>query len=75
MELDHQICHYANNRFNVNPEGNKLLSDTCFAKIEDTYELGIFKDAFESRIVEKTSGLGKKLFYCFRWGLQNIRFV
>ncbi|KAK1550588.1 hypothetical protein Q3G72_021665 [Acer saccharum] len=72
LELDHQICHYANNRFNVNPEGNKLLSDTCFAKIEDTYELGIFKDAFESRIVEDTSELGKKLFYCFRWGLQNI---
>ncbi|TXG71167.1 hypothetical protein EZV62_006102 [Acer yangbiense] len=74
LEQDHQICHYANNRFNVNPEGNKLLSDTCFAKIEDTYELGIFKDAFESRIVEDTSDLGKKLFYCFRWGLQNIRF-
>ncbi|TXG71178.1 hypothetical protein EZV62_006113 [Acer yangbiense] len=72
LKQDHQICHYANNRFNVNPEGNKLLSDTCFAKIEDTYELGIFKDAFESRIVEETSGLGKKLFYCFRWGLQNI---
>ncbi|KAK0598358.1 hypothetical protein LWI29_033968 [Acer saccharum] len=72
LEQDHQICHYANNRFNVNPEGNKLLSDTCFAKIEDTYELGIFKDAFVSRIVEDTSDLGKKLFYCFRRGLQNI---
>ncbi|KAK3218776.1 hypothetical protein Dsin_012746 [Dipteronia sinensis] len=71
LEHDHQICHYANNRFNVNPEGNKLLTDTCFAKIEDTYELGIFKDAFESRIVE-TSNLWKKVFYCFRWGIQNI---
>ncbi|KAI9162483.1 hypothetical protein LWI28_027854 [Acer negundo] len=72
LEQDHQICHYANNRFNVNPEGNKLLSDTCFAKIEDTYELGIFKDAFESHILEETSELGKNLFYCFRWGLQNV---
>ncbi|TXG71173.1 hypothetical protein EZV62_006108 [Acer yangbiense] len=74
LEHDHQICHYANNRFNVNPVGNKLLSDYCFANIEDTYVLGIFKEAFESRILEETTELWKKLFYCFRWGLQNIRF-
>ncbi|TXG71174.1 hypothetical protein EZV62_006109 [Acer yangbiense] len=68
------ICHYdyANNRFNVS-EGNKLLNDNCFAnKTEDPYELGIFKDAFASRIVEETTELWKKLLYCFRWGIQNI---
>ncbi|TXG70674.1 hypothetical protein EZV62_005609 [Acer yangbiense] len=33
-------------------------------------ELGIFKDAFESGILEKT--ILEKLLYCFRWGLQNL---
>ncbi|TXG71157.1 hypothetical protein EZV62_006092 [Acer yangbiense] len=72
LKQDPQICHYANNRFNFNLEGNKTLSNTCFPKKEDTHELGIFKDAFESSIVEETSKLSKKVFYCFRWGIQNI---
>ncbi|KAK2654170.1 hypothetical protein Ddye_014026 [Dipteronia dyeriana] len=58
-----------------NREGNQLLNATyCFANIEHTkpYEVGIFKDAFESHIVEESSELWKKLLYCFRWGVQNI---
>ncbi|KAK0595736.1 hypothetical protein LWI29_009527 [Acer saccharum] len=69
---DYQTCHYANNRVIVNSIGNKTLSNTCFPKTEDTHELGIFKDAFESGIVEETSKLSKKVFYCLRWGIQNI---
>ncbi|KAK0598498.1 hypothetical protein LWI29_035225 [Acer saccharum] len=54
---------------------HKLLNDTCFANLEEDtkpYEIGIFKDAFESRIVEESWGLWRKLLYCFRWGIQNI---
>ncbi|KAK3218750.1 hypothetical protein Dsin_012720 [Dipteronia sinensis] len=70
----HDGCHYANHRFNVGPGDNKFLNDICFPKTEDTksYELGIFKDAFESRIVDTTTEFWNKLLYCFRWGIQNL---
>ncbi|TXG70671.1 hypothetical protein EZV62_005606 [Acer yangbiense] len=35
-------------------------------------EWGIFKDAFESGILEVNKSLPEKLLYCFRWGLQNL---
>ncbi|KAK2654174.1 hypothetical protein Ddye_014030 [Dipteronia dyeriana] len=71
----HGGCHYRNHRFIVSLEENQFLNDICFAKIEDytkPYELGIFKDALESHIVETKTQLWKKLLYCFRWGIQNI---
>ncbi|KAK0598802.1 hypothetical protein LWI29_038115 [Acer saccharum] len=71
----HDGCHYSDHRFTVSLGDNEFLNDICFAKIEDTnkpYELGIFKDAFESHIVEMKTELWKKLLYCFRWGIQNI---
>ncbi|KAK3218693.1 hypothetical protein Dsin_012663 [Dipteronia sinensis] len=71
---NHGGCQYANNLFNVSSGDKIFLDNICFAKTEDTkpYELGIFKDAFESHIVETTTELWKKFLYCFRWGLQNI---
>ena len=47
-----------------------------FLKIDSkSNELGIFKDAFESGILEVRKSFLEKLLYCFRWGLQNLRFV
>ncbi|TXG68261.1 hypothetical protein EZV62_003196 [Acer yangbiense] len=71
---NHVGCHYRDNRFTVSLGDNQFLNDICFAKIEDTkpYELGIFKDAFESHIVETKTEMWKKVLYCFRWGIQNI---
>ncbi|KAK2633560.1 hypothetical protein Ddye_032772 [Dipteronia dyeriana] len=70
----HDGCHYANHRFNVGHGDSKFLNDICFPKTEGTktYELGIFKEAFESRIVETTTEFWNKLLYCFRWGIQNL---
>ncbi|TXG71164.1 hypothetical protein EZV62_006099 [Acer yangbiense] len=69
---NHSGCYYANRRFIVSSGDNKFLKDICFTKTDDTiYELGIFKEALESCIVE-TNRFWKKFLYCFRWGLQNL---
>ncbi|KAI9160118.1 hypothetical protein LWI28_005226 [Acer negundo] len=68
-------CRYRNYRFTVSLRDNQFLNESCFNKIEDNkkpYELGMFKDALESHIVETKTQLWKKLLYCFRWGVQNI---
>ncbi|KAK4838409.1 hypothetical protein QYF36_013503 [Acer negundo] len=68
-------CHYRNYRFTVSLGDNQVLNESCFNKIGDykkPYELGMFKDALESHIVETKTQLWKKLLYCFRWGIQNI---
>ncbi|TXG70662.1 hypothetical protein EZV62_005597 [Acer yangbiense] len=51
-----------------------FLNDDCQTKTDSkSNELGIFKDAFESGIVEvHNKSFLEKLLYCFRWGLQNL---
>ncbi|TXG70683.1 hypothetical protein EZV62_005618 [Acer yangbiense] len=40
--------------------------------VSESNEWGIFKDAFESDIVEVHKSFLDKLLFCFRWGLQNL---
>lgn len=56
-------------------EGNSaLLSAACPIQPANTtqFNFGIFLDALQSGIVESTY-FPKKFFYCFWWGLQNLR--
>ncbi|KAK1553640.1 hypothetical protein Q3G72_001475 [Acer saccharum] len=47
--------------------------DDCQTKTDsNSNEWGIFKDAFESGILEVNKNFLEKLLYCFRWGLQNL---
>ena len=43
-------------------------------KDPEVFNFGIFIDALESGVVE-TGDFPKKFFYCFWWGLRNLRFV
>lgn len=38
------------------------------------FDFGIFLDALRTQVVEK-GNFWQKLFYCFWWGLRNLRFV
>ena len=57
----------------------QLLNKTCSFidpdKIIDknTFNFGIFFDALDSGVVESTTDLHQKFFYCFWWGLRNLR--
>ncbi|KAJ0098529.1 hypothetical protein Patl1_20325 [Pistacia atlantica] len=58
-------------------EGNRnsaLLSAACPIQTPNTtqFNFGIFLDALQSGVVESTY-FPKKFFYCFWWGLQNLR--
>ncbi|KAG4914110.1 hypothetical protein JHK86_054543 [Glycine max] len=56
----------------------QLLNKTCSFidpdKIIDknTFNFGIFFDALDSGVVESTTDLHQKFFYCFWWGLRNL---
>ncbi|PON50122.1 hypothetical protein PanWU01x14_225640 [Parasponia andersonii] len=55
----------------------RFLSDLCptnspNATVTD-FNYGMFSDAIQSGILEKTS-FAKKLVRCFWWGLRNVRF-
>ena len=43
-------------------------------KNQEVFNFGIFFDALESGVVENWD-FPKKYFYCFWWGLRNLRFV
>lgn len=55
---------------------NSFLGDLCPIQRADTklFNFGIFLGALESGIVESTY-FPKKFFYCFWWGLRNLRYV
>ncbi|TXG70679.1 hypothetical protein EZV62_005614 [Acer yangbiense] len=51
----------------------KFLNDDCQTKTDsESNEGGIFKDAFESGILEVNKNFLEKLLYCFRLALQNL---
>lgn len=39
------------------------------------FNFGIFIDGLKSRVVESRTNFHHKFFYCFWWGLRNLRFV
>lgn len=51
-----------------------LLNDSCPIQQPDPelFDFGIFLDALQSGVVESTD-FPQKFFYCFWWGLQNLR--
>ncbi|TXG71151.1 hypothetical protein EZV62_006086 [Acer yangbiense] len=61
--------------FIVSSGDTKFLNDNCPKILEknyaESYELGMFKDAFEFGIVE-LKNFPRKLLHCFRWGIQNL---
>lgn len=56
-------------------------SATCPYKDPDdiidptVFNFGIFMDALTSRVVELNTNFHHKFFYCFWWGLRNLRLV
>ena len=70
-------CH----AHNQNEIVTSLLTSTC-AVIDPsqttnstTFNFGIYADALQSGVVSSTMGFPQKFFYCFWWGLRNLRFV
>lgn len=53
----------------------KYLKNACLKELDTAkYNYGIYKDAYKYGILN-TTDYRIKIFYCFRWGLQNLRFV
>ena len=58
-----------------------LLNSTCILvdpdEVKDTkaFNFGIFFDALQSLVVDSTTDFHQKFFYCFWWGLRNLRLV
>lgn len=54
---------------------DSLLNVSCPIKTPNTtlFDFGIYHDALDSGIVESMD-FPQKLFYCFWWGLQNLRY-
>lgn len=52
-----------------------FLNDSCPIQQANTtlFDFGIFLEALQSGIVE-SKDFPEKLFYCFWWGLQNLRY-
>jgi cyclic nucleotide gated channel len=42
---------------------------------ETVFNFGIFLDALQSGVVSSSMDFRQKFFYCFWWGLQNLRYV
>lgn len=59
----------------------KLLNSTCLLvdpdSVDDTntFNYGIFFDGLQSGVVDSTTDFPQKFFYCFWWGLRNLRLV
>ena len=53
----------------------QFLNDSCPIQTPDTtrFDFGIFLNALQSGIVESMD-FPRKFFYCFWWGLQNLRY-
>lgn len=51
------------------------MRDACPIQTANTtlFDFGIFLDALQSGVVE-TKDFPQKFFYCFWWGLQNLRY-
>ncbi|TXG71180.1 hypothetical protein EZV62_006115 [Acer yangbiense] len=67
---DKENCSLVNGKYlqiGYNIKNTTYLDDSCNNK-----NLGIFKDAFDSGIVEIKYTFLVKLVYGFRWGLQNL---
>ncbi|TXG71176.1 hypothetical protein EZV62_006111 [Acer yangbiense] len=67
---DKENCSLVNGKYfqiGYNITSTTYLDDTCTNK-----DLGIFKEAFDSGIVEIKYKFLVKLVYGFRWGLQNL---
>ena len=56
---------------------NKIayLNSSCPILEEDKsqFDFGIFLDGLQSGIVESSTDFPQKFFYCFWWGLRNLR--
>lgn len=52
----------------------RFLNDMCSNISDNTFfHFGIFREAIENGIIYKPNL--RKILYCFRWGIQNIRLV
>lgn len=51
---------------------NDFLNSIC--SVENAFDFGIYFDAIQSKIVQSRD-FSQRLFYCFWWGLRNMRFV
>lgn len=59
----------------------KLLNSTCLLVDHDnisntnTFNYGIIFDGLQSSVIDSTTEFPQKFFYCFCWGLHNLRLV
>jgi len=62
----------------VNLRNNSFLNISCPLvdgdEVKPPFDFGIFLDALNSRVVESMN-FPQKFFYCFWWGLRNLRYV
>lgn len=60
----------------VSPGNNAFLNTSCPTVGGDNppFDFGIFLDALNSGVVESMD-FPQKFFYCFWWGLRNLRYV
>ena len=56
---------------------NTFINDSCPIQDEKNlpFKFGIFLDALQSGVVKSTTDFPQKFFYCFWWGLRNLRFA
>lgn len=75
-----RVALYCEDKSEINYDLVRLLNTSCpFTNPDDitdpkVFNFGIFIDALESGVVE-TWDFPEKFFYCFWWGLRNLRFV
>lgn len=57
------------------PDKTAFLNSSCPILVEDKekFDFGIFLDGLQSGIVESKTDFPQKFFYCFWWGLRNLR--
>lgn len=73
-------CGAESRRNNITPQVHDCLNAACPLIDPDdivnttTFNFGIFFDALQSHVVERND-FQNKFFYCFWWGLRNLRFV
>ncbi|KAK3219059.1 hypothetical protein Dsin_013029 [Dipteronia sinensis] len=72
----HTGCRHDSIDCQKSSENHVFFNDFCSTETHNTniYDFGIFRDTVRSGIVGNRNFL-KKVMYCFRWGLQSLRFV
>ena len=72
----HTGCVQSSFNCDLNEGNHTFLKNVCRINKPDAklFDFGIFLEALQSGVVQ-SSNLPTKFFFCFWWGLRNLRFV